>query len=512
MSNVTSDSTHLTTSSIDGLIQSNPIYEDLPNTASMLGVGLITLMLILGVFGNILLITSIILSPQLRKIPNAFILHLAVIHLLYVLVNHSIILAVYIRQKWLFSAALIVVYHSTGMCLQLLNVASIIIVAYIRYFRLLKPDLYKTLMKPPSFLLLVAIMYVLSASITGVIIQLTVNERHSLGIKATLFSPKFMMAINAEEDTFLIPVVLCAGAAVFLMLYVYANVHLVVHNSVRVSVPNFETDHRDMVLRQRKDLLKKELVYIKAIMIVFVFYILTLLQFQVIYEIDRKQSFAPVNLCVISVVTYGAPFCLTWFILGAVSPAFRDAYLTVLVLRCSSLRIRIFPHVASDTGQPQDGAYPDINILPPSVSQGLDSHAEIVEYLAALTAIKRPNSRNLSPQAVNQNSTTPASRASSRTLELNYLEDLERASSASTKGVKVTCEHCQMPFTITTVTPQPSTSANVKSFTECETCRGGIDTVAVHCQTGPSDGSQGQGAPYPYTAWNSEDVSFESVV
>lgn len=127
-------------------------------------VALCILIDVLALFGNLLVSLAVIRSPKLRTSTSMFILALAVADILMAIICIPITCAILISEDWIKTSPLCGIQGFSIFTLALMSIGTLALTAINRFFRVVKPAIYKRFFTKKNSLLLIGIVWLAIAA------------------------------------------------------------------------------------------------------------------------------------------------------------------------------------------------------------------------------------------------------------------------------------------------------------------------------------------------------------
>ena len=113
-------------------------------TQTFIEVSLVALLFICAVSGNIIVCCAVYKKTNLRTIPNAIFVNLAVSNLLLALWQLPMLIITIIRGEWSFGEKLCNFYAFLGVALFAVSLFNLTAISVNRYFKIVKPSKYRS--------------------------------------------------------------------------------------------------------------------------------------------------------------------------------------------------------------------------------------------------------------------------------------------------------------------------------------------------------------------------------
>ena len=115
----------------------------------------------MALFGNVLVSLAVIRSPKLRTSTSMFILALAIADILMALICIPITCGILVSEDWINTSALCDIQGFAILTLALMSIATLALTALNRFFRVVKPAIYKHVFTKRNSLLVVGVVWFL---------------------------------------------------------------------------------------------------------------------------------------------------------------------------------------------------------------------------------------------------------------------------------------------------------------------------------------------------------------
>ena len=122
-------------------------------------VALCILIDVLALFGNVLVSLAVIRSPKLRTSTSMFILALAIADILVALICLPVTCGILVSEDWINTSALCSIQGFAIFTLALISIATLALTAINRFFRVVKPAIYKRFFTKRNSLLLIGTVW-----------------------------------------------------------------------------------------------------------------------------------------------------------------------------------------------------------------------------------------------------------------------------------------------------------------------------------------------------------------
>ena len=123
-------------------INTNSTLSEFPHPLAIAGAAIASVMIIVGVFGNGLLLMSLVLLPSLRQRSNLFVATMTGNYLFSLLVVSTMGTHALLRGTWPFSGFACQLYNSFSQSVLTFSIFHIFFITYYRYMMVVKPSWY----------------------------------------------------------------------------------------------------------------------------------------------------------------------------------------------------------------------------------------------------------------------------------------------------------------------------------------------------------------------------------
>lgn len=142
-------------------------------------VALCILIDVMALFGNLLVSLAVIRSPKLRTSTSMFILALAIADILMALICIPITCGILVSEEWINTSALCHIQGFAILTLALMSIATLALTALNRFFRVVKPAIYKRFFtKRNSLLLIGMVWFSIIAFYAGLLVSKATHVRY----------------------------------------------------------------------------------------------------------------------------------------------------------------------------------------------------------------------------------------------------------------------------------------------------------------------------------------------
>lgn len=142
-------------------------------------VALCILVDVMALFGNLLVSLAVIRSPKLRTSTSMFILALAIADILMALICIPITCGILVSEEWINTSALCHIQGFAILTLALMSIATLALTALNRFFRVVKPAIYKRFFtKRNSLLLIGMVWFSIIAFYAGLLVSKATHVRY----------------------------------------------------------------------------------------------------------------------------------------------------------------------------------------------------------------------------------------------------------------------------------------------------------------------------------------------
>lgn len=142
-------------------------------------VALCILIDVMALFGNVLVSLAVIRSPKLRTSTSMFILALAIADILMALICIPVTCGILVSEEWINTSALCHIQGFAILTLALMSIATLALTALNRFFRVVKPAIYKRFFtKRNSLLLIGMVWFSIIAFYAGLLVSKATHVRY----------------------------------------------------------------------------------------------------------------------------------------------------------------------------------------------------------------------------------------------------------------------------------------------------------------------------------------------
>lgn len=133
----------------------------------------------MALFGNVLVSLAVIRSPKLRTSASMFILALAIADVLMALICIPITCGILVSEDWINISALCDIQGFAILTLALMSIATLALTALNRFFRVVKPAIYKRFFTKKNSLLLIGVVWLMIVAFyAGLLVSKATHVRY----------------------------------------------------------------------------------------------------------------------------------------------------------------------------------------------------------------------------------------------------------------------------------------------------------------------------------------------
>ncbi len=331
----------------------------IPDAISTSGVVLGVFLIATGVFGNVLVILSVMLNKHLCKAANIFIISLAVCDIFQNIMVKPLYVHTYIRGRWVFGRGVCIYALFSSNLAILESILHVTSIAFFRYLVILHPRVGRRIASWRAVSLILIAIYVGPVALT--VLPALPKAMH----KPVQFNERIMFCSFVQHAHFrpwgVVKKVLFLSTAALIILYSYIRIYYKSRQRFN-ALPNSPDSTNSTHAHQNHSLarVRNDLALLRTVKIIFVAFVLCYLPLSVLYAVDTSRSF-PYWSYFIAVMLLWSSSSINWVIYFCVNRRFRKAYKNILCgLRVPSLR----SDEARTTGRSAERRPP----LPPRVS------------------------------------------------------------------------------------------------------------------------------------------------
>lgn len=291
----------------------------MPFGISVAGGTLGTVVLVLGVFGNAVVILAIWRYRPLRKASNLFVTSLAFCDLFHSAFVRPLYVISYIRGDWQFGAHICVYALISSNLAILESILHVTSIAFHRYVILVHPRLAVCFQRRLAIVLMLGAIYVLPLTVVLVQSSSRLNAQLTMG-RDVLFNRRIMFCSFVRHSEFRLSGVVkkmsfVIVAALFIF-YCYIRIyHLVRRRGQRLSVHGSFSPIR----------LRRELNLLRTVIAVFLMFVFTYLPITLIYGLDTSRTL-PYVAYFVGVMLLWTSTGVNWIIYGLMNVQYSRAY------------------------------------------------------------------------------------------------------------------------------------------------------------------------------------------
>lgn len=209
-----------------------PRLGDISMGLLVLEVGVLLIMSVLGVLGNVCLCVMVYKTRQLQTVSNYLIVHLALTDLLRIFTTISVSVIVIVKRTWVFGE----VFCSVNGCYTLIflvtSLMSVTLISINRYYLVVRPNQSKSVFSKRKTALMLGLLWIL-ATTSGVPPNLGWGEYGFFTSRATCF-----IALGSSYSYTSVLVVAFIAFPFSVMIFCYLKVYLAIKKSKQRVVEN----------------------------------------------------------------------------------------------------------------------------------------------------------------------------------------------------------------------------------------------------------------------------------
>ena len=300
-------------------------------------------LVILGLFGNGLIIASIALNKQLRRKPNIPIASLAFSYSIPLLAVFPIYIHTYRTGYWLWDDSMCIytfIMNSAGVVCSIMHM---ILIALYRYVMIVHPKFYPKLERKATMTLLLTACYAFPCftSIFSKINFFTGKDKES-----HYFSPISMYCVTKSSDgkknSGILGVLGMFLGFLVILAYFYCRIYWKVRQSRRRVINNSLQPNSNWM----KGKMKAELSLVKVMLVTFVLYTASYIPWPVVWDQAMDTRVSSWVWWMLNMLLWSSCASM-WLVYGVMNKQFRTAYSSLIV--CSA------PVEGSESGNAQSG-------------------------------------------------------------------------------------------------------------------------------------------------------------
>lgn len=297
--------------------------EPMPFGISVAGGTLGTVVLVLGVFGNAVVVLAIWRYRPLRRASNLFVTSLALCDLYHSALVRPLYVFSYIRGDWQFGAHICVYALISSNLAILESILHVTSIAFHRYVILVHPRLASCFQRRLVIVLMLGAIYILP--LTVVLLQSSSRLSAQLTMnRDVVFNRRIMFCSFVRHSEFRLSGVVkktsfVVVAALFIF-YCYIRIyHLVRRRGQRLSVHGSFSPIR----------LRRELTLLRTVIAVFLMFVVNYLPITLIYGLDTSRTL-PYVAYFVGVMLLWTSTGVNWIIYGLMNVQYSRAYRSLL--------------------------------------------------------------------------------------------------------------------------------------------------------------------------------------
>ncbi len=295
----------------------------IPTAISVSGTVLGIFLIATGVFGNALVILSVIWNKHLCKAANVFIISLAACDIFQNIMVKPLYIHTYVAGEWIFgrNVCLYVLFASNVAILEsILHITSI---AVLRYVVVVHPRAGHRIGSPRAVAVILLCLYLVP-------IGATLGLALPKALKGTVqFNRKIMFCSFVKHNEFKL------GSVLKKVGFLTLAALVILYCCVRISIKSKRTlkfvnkANGENLQNYYHSRVKNDLALLKTVKIIFYAFIICFLPLSILYGIDRERKF-PFWLYFIGVMLLWCSSSINWIIFFCVNRRFRKAYRNIL--------------------------------------------------------------------------------------------------------------------------------------------------------------------------------------
>ena len=298
--------------------------DDMPAGVMVAGAVLGVVIIVVGVFGNVLVILAVLLSRNLYKSSNMFVVSLAVCDLVQTVLIKPLYVHTYVVGEWQFGVGtcFYALYASNLAILEsILHVSAI---ALHRYLVIVHPRVGRVLQGPRAVAAMLGVVYVAPLLVVVAPTLSRLGGAASAAGRTVSFNKRIMFCSFVRYPEFRIAGVLkkvsfLSVAAVFIF-YCYVRIYLLVRRSGQ------SVNARGTFSSAR---LQREITLLKTVIVIFMTFAVSYLPISILYAVDTGRNF-PYAFYFCGVLLLWTSSSVNWMIYGLMNKQYLQAYHYIL--------------------------------------------------------------------------------------------------------------------------------------------------------------------------------------
>ena len=299
-----------------------PGEEPMPPAVMSAGVTLGILISLLGLFGNLVLIFSVLLTKHLHKTSNIFVVSLAFCDLWQVALVHPLYIYTYAKGVWEFGprVCMYVLYASNFAIL--LSILHVSVIAFQRYLIIVHPKTAPRFQTVRATISLLVLIFSLTLLIILAPASSRLTKDYKMGVHIT-FNTKIMFCCSVKTRSSIAGILKKVGflglVGVWLS-YCYVRLYRVVRKSGR------EIHSKGQCTHSR---LKREMKILKTMLVIFLTFIICYMPMTIVYGVDYQHEFSH-GAYFTTVMLLWTSSSVNWIIYGMMNKQYYNAYRIIL--------------------------------------------------------------------------------------------------------------------------------------------------------------------------------------
>ncbi len=298
---------------------------EIPHDIAIAGLIIGIIIIVIGCFGNILIIFAVVLNKPLCKSSNIFVVSLATCDLFQTLMVKPLYVHTYIAGEWVFGKQICLYALFASNLAILESILHVSVIAFYRYIFICHPKRSQCFHSLKVVLINLIMIYLLP------VLLVIIPSLQRIQNTDVIFNKKIMFCSFVRHSNFrlggvLKKVVFLSVAAAFLF-YCYVRIIYKVRES-RISI-NEQGSYSPSRIR-------REMTLLKMVIFTFLAFVISYLPLSILYGVDTNRTF-PFISYFIGVVFLWLSSSINWIIYGCVNRQYCLAY-NYLLCRIGHLR------------------------------------------------------------------------------------------------------------------------------------------------------------------------------
>ena len=311
-------------------INTNSTLSEFPRSLAIAGAAIASVIIIVGVFGNGLLLMSLVVLPSLRLRCNLFVATMTGNYLFSLLVVSTMGAHGLLRRTWPFSGFACRLYNSFSQSVLGFSVFHIFLITSYRYMMVVKPNWYVWVSK--TWVMTFILIIVLLLSYIGPMVP-ALSKGSDIEV---VFNTKYLWCEFEQEsiggESTLI--VIWYLAFLLIMCFLYLRIYLVVKKSAaRVNATANDMNHKKKST--------KEAQIAKTMIVLMVIFAVTYFPWPLAYDQEKisDTTLPDAAALTLSLLQWSAA-SVNWIVYGLMNSQFRNAYHKLLTSRWNKMDAR----------------------------------------------------------------------------------------------------------------------------------------------------------------------------